>query len=309
MLRFSSMGYLALASPLLFAFHAGCSSSHGSSGGFTGTDGGGAIDGAGVLVGNDGSTVNQGGCSDASKLVYVVSKEGGLFSFDPPSLAFKSIGHPNCPTAGAPNSMAIDRTGTAWVSYTDGTVWRVSTKDASCATSPYPAEQLGFHTFGMGYASNEADPLTDTLYIDDHDGRGLAKVDGSGKATLIAPFGAPLKGKNCELTGTGDGRLFGFFTTLPAQVAEINKATGAVLSSQVLQTVNTGSEWAFSFWGGDFYLYTAQPNAGGLPQNATTSDITRYRPADKSVTVLKQNIGFRIVGAGVSTCAPTTAPK
>jgi hypothetical protein len=308
MSRFTSLGILALGFPLVLAAHAGCSSSHAGSGGFTTPDAG-APDSAGLLVGNDGSAVNQGGCSDAAKLVYVVSKEGSLYSFDPPSLTFKSIGHPTCPTAGSPNSMAVDRTGTAWISYTDGTVWRVSTKDASCVTSPYATDQLGFHTFGMGYASNDADPLTDTLYIDDHDGRGLAKVDGSGKASLIAPFGTPLAGKNCELTGTGDGRLFGFFTTLPAQVAEIDKATGAVLSTQVLQTVSTGTEWAFSFWGGDFFLYTAQADTSGLPQNATTSDVTRYRPTDKSVTVLRQNIGFRIVGAGVSTCAPTTAPK
>jgi hypothetical protein len=306
----SSLCLAALAIPLQVAVHTGCSASKaGTGGGFTPADGGAPVDSGGLLVGNDGSTPNQGGCSDASKLVYVVSKEGGLYSFDPPSLAFTPIGHPACPTTGSPNSMAVDRTGTAWISYTDGTVWRVSTKDASCQTSPYAADQLGFHTFGMGYASNDADPLTDTLYIDDHDGRGLAKVDVGGKATLIAPFGAPLAGQNCELTGTGDGRLFGFFTTLPAQVAEIDKATGAVRSSQVLQTVSTGSEWAFSFWGGDFYLYTAQPDTGGLPQNQTTSDVTRYRPSDKSVSVLKQNIGFRIVGAGVSTCAPTTSPK
>ncbi len=301
----------SLLSILSFAGALGaCSSaSTGTSGGFTPTDGGAPTDSGGLFTGNDGG-LDQNGCSAASKLVYVVSKEGSLYSFDPPTSTFTQIGHLGCPTGGQPNSMAVDRTGTAWISYTNGPVFRVSTKDAACTPSPYVTDQLGFHTFGMGYASNDADPTKDTLYVDDHDGKGLAKVDAlSGKATLIAPFGAPLQGKNGELTGTGDGRLFGFFTTLPAQVAEINKATGAILSSQVLNAVSTGSEWAFSFWGGDFYLYTAQPVASGLPQNATTSDITRYRPSDKSITVLKKNIGFRIVGAGVSTCAPTTAPK
>src|SRR5512140_2349201 len=242
MLRVTSLAVLAL--PAFAAALACGSTSAGNSPGFTPSDAGAQADTGGLLVGNDGGGVDQNGCSDASKLVYVVSKEGGLYSFNPPTMTFTQVGHLGCPTGGQPNSMAVNRTGTAWISYTDGTVWRVSTKDASCSTSPYVADQLAFHTFGMGYASNDADPTKDTLYIDDHDGRGLARVDQSGKATLIALFGTPLQGKNCELTGTGDGRLFGFFTTTPAQVAEINKATGAVLSAQVLQTVNTGSEWA-----------------------------------------------------------------
>ena len=295
-----------LALPLAAAVF-GCAAKSGGSGGFT-TDAG-DVDSGGLLVGNDGGAIVSE-CSDASKLVYVVSKESGLYSFDPPSAVFKLIGHLGCLVGGAaPNSMAVDRTGTAWISYTDGSVWKVSTKDASCVTSPYVADQLGFHTFGMGYSSNDADPTKDTLYIDDHDGKGLAKVDASGKAAKIALFGTPLQGKNCELTGTGDGRLFGFFTTTPAQVAEIDKATGAILSSQSLSAVSTGTEWAFSFWGGDFFLYTAQASNGGLPQNDVSTDVTRYRPSDKSVTVIKKNIGFRIVGAGVSTCAPTTSPK
>jgi hypothetical protein len=36
--------------------------------------------------------------------------------------------------------------------------------------------------------------------------------------------------------------------------------------------------------------------------------VSRYRPSDKSLdAAYMTNIGFHIVGAGVSTCAPTTA--
>ena len=31
-----------------------------------------------------------------------------------------------------PNSMAVDRSGTAWVNYSDGRLFKVSTKDAKC---------------------------------------------------------------------------------------------------------------------------------------------------------------------------------
>jgi hypothetical protein len=279
-------------------------------GGAQGGDGGDLLDGGPTLGGGDGAVPpNQVGCSDASKLVYVVAKEGGLYSFYPPTLEFKLIGQVTCNTGGAvPFSMAVDRNGSAWVLYSDGSVWRVSTQDASCASTNYPPDQQGFHTFGMGFASDGADPTRETLYVDDLDGKGLGHIDLASLAlTKIGPFDGALQGKNGELTGTGDGRLFGFFTTFPAQVAEIDKGSGSIKSNVPLQDVSTGTDWAFSFWGGDFYMYTAHLN-GGLPQNGTGSDVTRYRPSDKSVTVLKQNVGFRIVGAGVSTCAPTTQP-
>ena len=56
-------------------------------------------------------------------------------------------------------------------------------------------------------------------------GTGLGIID-FGKNTVgpIGPFGGALSGQNAELTGTGDGRLFGFFTTTPIQVAQLDKA-------------------------------------------------------------------------------------
>lgn len=43
--------------------------------------------------------------------------------------------------------------------------------------------------------------------------------------------------------------------------------------------------------------------------NGTSSQIDRYQPAVKTTTTVKSNLGFKIVGAGVSTCAPLVAPK
>lgn len=74
-----------------------------------------------------------------------------------------------------------------------------------------------------------------------------------------------------------------------------------------LPAVETPAAWAFSFWGGDFYLYTA-PDP--LSDPSRTTNVTRYRPSDGSVDAQYMvNIGFRIVGAGVSTCAPLEPPK
>src|SRR5207245_1977203 len=116
----------------------------------------------------------------------------------------------------------------------------------------------------------------------------------------------PVDGYNAELTGTGDGRLFGFFTTAPSDLGQINKTTAAVTNVAPLSSINNSEGgYAFSFWGGDFHFYTAFPTTADT--NATTS-ITHYVTATKTATVVKKNIGYTIVGAGVSTCAPTKKP-
>ncbi|HVK68163.1 MAG TPA: hypothetical protein VM694_27080, partial [Polyangium sp.] len=110
------------------------------------------------------------------------------------------------------------------------------------------------------------------------------------------------KGQSAELTGTGDGRLFGYYTTTPVQVGQIDKVTGAVTNTKAITGLETPSAWAFSFWGGSFYLYAA----AGL----SNSNVTKYDPATGAIdNAYMTDIGFRIVGAGVSTCAPLEPPK
>jgi hypothetical protein len=150
---------------------------------------------------------------------------------------------------------------------------------------------------------------------------GLGKIDLS--AMQLAPiggFGGTLDGQNAELTGTGDGRLFGFFipasllgglggggNSQPVSIAQIDKTSGTASADAPLSQVEVPAYWAFSFWGGDFYLYTA-PDSTKDPSR--TTNVTHYSPSTNTVdTSYMTNIGFRIVGAGVSTCAPVTQPK
>jgi hypothetical protein len=249
------------------------------------------------------------GCSEAAKLVYVISLENDLYSFRPDKKLFTKIGTLNCPgTSGAPNSMAIDRSGTAWVNYSDGEFYKVSTVDASCAATSYQT-QLGWKRFGMGFSSNSAGSQDETLYIvglsdtEQDVGKGMGSLDlATMKLRLVGQFTGALKSKGAELTGTGDGKLFGFFATKPASFGEITKASAATPSSRELASMRIGSAWAFSFWGGDFWFYTADAPA--------PSKVTRLRASsDNALEVVMEDIGFAIVGAGVSTCAPITPPK
>ena len=274
-----------------------------SSGGFGDGSSSGSLGGGGSSSGG-----SDDGCSEAAKLVYVVSEENDLYSFKPDALAFTKIGTLECSSFASPNSMAVDRSGTAWVNYSDGSLFKVSTKDASCEDTPFQPGQSGFLKFGMAFASNAAGSKEETLYVagivDGFGGKGLAKIDlTTFKLTPIGDYSGALQGEGAELTGTGDAKLYGFFTTSPnATLAQIDKGSGATSGDKDLAGVNTGNAWAFSFWGGDFWFYTSD----GSP-----SRVTRLKTSgDGSIAVAKGDVGgFRIVGAGVSTCAPTTPPR
>ncbi len=308
----------------LFTLACSASNQTGNPGGGGGGDGGGsgASGGSGggdILTGTDTGTGPGTSCSEASQYVYVLSDENELFSFRPDLKEFTKIGQLGCNTAMLPNSMAIDRDATAWVNYVEGdifgdaagVVFRVSTTDASCEPAPAANLPADWFRLGMGFSTDGQDTEKETLYLTGTGqgfSPGLGKLDTTnGSLAQIGSFTGPLASQNAELTGTGDGRLFGFFTTTPVEVAEIDKTTGAILSSTKLPAVETPTAWAFSFWGGDFYLYTA-PDPTFEP--GRTTNVTRFRPSDGSVdAAYMENIGFRIVGAGVSTCAPLEPPK
>ncbi len=286
----------------------GASSS--SSGNGSGGTGGGFIPGTGG--GGGGGPIDD--CSAEAKLVYVLSDANELYSFDPPTKQLIKIGTLGC-NAGdkAPNSMAVDRSATAWVNYvgsdpflgtdTSGAIYKVSTKDASCAAAPNVNLISNYFRIGMGFSTND-NGIGETLYIAGTTGSGLAKIDpNTNQLTTLSGFSpGAFVGQSAELTGTGDGRLYGYFTTSPVQVGQIDKATAAVTKPAVITGLATPSAWAFSFWGGSFYLYAASA--------FDNSSVTKYNPATGTIeNGYVADVGFRIVGAGVSTCAPIEPPK
>ena len=244
-------------------------------------------DGGGSSGSGSGSGGN--GCSGAAaNFVYVLSVQNDLYSFAPNLKQFTKIGPLQCQTGGlTPNSMAVDRNADAYVNYMDptgaqGAVYKVSTQNASCSPQAVMTLPTGWTQVGMGYSTAGAGSTVETLYVD---GIGMGMGMGSGLG----------------LVGTGDGRLFGFFTTTPVYVAQIDKSSGATMTPVPMTGVPTPTDWAFSFWGGHFYLYTSQ-GAG--------TTVTDYDPTSGSINPnFMPNIGFDIVGAGVSTCAPTIPPQ
>lgn len=251
------------------------------------------------------------GCSDDAKSAYVVATDHTLYRFEPNHLKFTAIGKIDCSQAASwtksqdIHSMAVDRDGTAWVNISgasgEGGLFKVSTKDASCTHSGF--ETTGtWASVGMGFVANTSGD--DTLYLFS-DGT-LASFDR--KALTPTDIGGPSANGDFysargELTGTGKGELFGVFVLDALAIGKFDRTTGDVVKKVVdvqnsTPVANTAYSYAFSYWGGDFWVYVA---TGGKH-----SKVIRYKAAtDGSQEVVLPDVGFDISGAGVSTCAPT----
>ncbi|HSQ64914.1 MAG TPA: hypothetical protein VLM85_16940 [Polyangiaceae bacterium] len=234
--------------------------------------------------------------------IYVITAQNELYSFYPPSLAFTKIGDIQCPAdpSAQPYSMAVSREGVAYSIFTDGNLFRIDTANAACQATSYVAAASNepFYNMGMGFAG---DLFSESLYVADAhfnaNSLGLATIDTTTfTRSFIANFQPELP--RCELTGTGDGRLFAFCLNLTgsgSQIAEVDPKTAKVVGVNQLVLGDPSDAFAYAFWGGEFWIFTA-PASG-------TSTVTRYDP-QTHVESNMASLGGEIVGAGVSTCAP-----
>jgi hypothetical protein len=255
--------------------------------------------GGGTPIGGGGAGGAGDGCAVETKLIYLLGKGNEFYSFDPPSLALTKVGTLDCPQMGGsatPFSMSVDRSGTAWVLYNDGQLYQVNTKTAVCKATSFVPSQGGFKKFGMGFVSDAPGSTAETLFVANTDG--IGKLDT--KSLTVTPIGQFGFAAAAELAGTGDARLFGFFFGFPPYITEIDKTTSMTQSEAPLDSIDAGTGFAFAFWGADFWVFTAP--------NSSSSQIDRYQPDTKTTTTVNPSVGFKIVGAGVSTCAPTVRP-
>lgn len=277
----------------------------GGSIGLGGNGGSAASGGLGASGGSGGGTSSN--CAAEARYVYVIDGNGELYRFDPPSLKFTTIGKVDCGTVVAtPFSMAVDRNANAWVVFTDGHLYKVDTTSAACTPTSFAPGQAGFMTFGMGFSANGPNSNQDTLFVTNSDfsnpaTSGLGTID-TQSLTLTHIAAYDQLNSRAEMTGTGDGRLYGAFEGTPYIVAGIDKTTAHIKSQypqNPIQYPPNGSNFAFAFWGGSFWLFVGP---------GTSTDVFQFDPTKKSTTKVS-SVGFEIVGAGVSTCAPVKPPQ
>ena len=155
-------------------------------------------------------------CATGADLVYVASEERNLYAFDPAKLSFTLLGNIDCAQGVYVNSMAIDRNATACNQLRR----RLAVEGRHAAPRVHvdwlPADQQGVSLFGMGFAAKTAGGTDDLLFIDDLSGGGLGFIDQS-TMTLnrLGPLTGALTNQDCELTGTSNASLFGFFAGGP----------------------------------------------------------------------------------------------
>lgn len=281
-------------------------------------------------VGDARETCEVGQCSNGScggnactatgtELIYVVDDAANFLSFDPGKLAtgndpFLVIGQLDCPAGpplglgvgeATPFSMSVDRNGTAWVLYSSGEIFNVSTSDASCQATSWVVGSGGFELFGMGFVSDLAGSDAETLYIaggaaDNLTDGNLGAINRINlQVSTIGPL--PAAEQSPELTGTGEAKLYGYFpgmlTTFVANLDKTNSARGESWDTTTLE--GGASAWAFAHFGGRFYIFAT--SGVFTPTNA----VFELDPMTGNTITVVPSSAYRVVGAGVSTCVPT----
>jgi len=228
--------------------------------------------------------------------IFVFDIDRRLSFFDPKKLTFTDLTILSCPAGNAsPFSMALSRTGTAYVEYNTGALFTVDTVTGVCKATGFMPGQAGFTTFGMGFAADAQGSTSETLYMVEAASSNFGRLN---LQTFVPTTIGQLPGV-AELTGTGAGDLWGFFGTQTPFIGHIDKTSGTVLETiDVTGTVGDASSagYAFGFFGGNFYIF--------IHRGTGSTNVYRVNPQTNGITQVLANTGRHVVGAGVSTCAP-----
>jgi len=251
--------------------------------------------------------LDGGGCAQGTEYVYTIDLFPAVLSqFDPTTKTFHALGTLSCPTSAVdatPFSMSVDRDARAWVLYSSGELFRVQLPGLECTKTSWSSPN-DLKIFGMGFSTDQAGGSTESLFIvggliPTQTRYEMAKVNlATLSPTMIATTAAIP-----EMTGTGSAELWGFFPdpTNP-RIERFDKTTGASAKSYSEPTLAAGfgSSYAFAQWGGDYWVFLdkGQPS----PNSSTVYQVDGMTGAIKSTT---EAPGHEVVGAGVSTCAPT----
>ncbi|HEY4178359.1 MAG TPA: hypothetical protein VGM90_16040 [Kofleriaceae bacterium] len=260
----------------------------------------------------NGACANTCAIHDA-ELIYVIDSENMLLRFDPkklPNDPFETVATLSCSTR-HPFSMAVDRNGIAWVEYDNGSLYRVSIIDGHCSHDGIDPDGAP-RAFGMGFVSDgpNAPEHLMTAKLNEESGAPteIAELDVGVNPPKWKTLGS-LRGGGMspELSGTGDGQLYGYTPQTSwngagkpkgrGWVQAISRTDGSAQGPrwQLPGTAQDTNGWAFAHYGGVFYVFAT------FDDNSMVYAV--HRKTGK-VEKLMENLPHRIVGAGVSTCAP-----
>jgi hypothetical protein len=229
-----------------------------------------------------------------------------LYSFDPLSLSFTLIANLGsvCPESST-FSMSVDRNARAWILMQSGNLYQVDINNpSSCTNSGWVSGTNGWNLFGMGFVSNSLFDPCDNLYMHSWSGLGgfgegvnagtLGKMS---PTTLAVTTQGSLNYDGGELSGNVAGQLFAFAGSNPAKLVQYDKDTAAAVATTPMNGLDLTNAFAFATWQGKFYFFTES-------STPSLSKVTRYDPTTMALDEVVPSAPMRVVGAGVSTCAP-----
>ena len=238
------------------------------------------------------------GCDGEALTIRLLSDVSVIYEFDPMTVTLERVGIFDC--GEGLNSMSVDINGDAYVSSQSGGLFKVDLDAETCVETGFDRSTLWGRKFAMGFVASAE--MQETLYIieeleSDMAGRlSVIELDGF-SLTTVGTFNPALP--STEITGTGDGRIFGFVTpssTSSGRLVQIDPLTVEVRNVAELPFLDEIFAFDFAFWGGAFYFFTAQ-------FFNSSSTVVRFELPDGPAETLGV-IEPRIIGAGSSVCAP-----
>lgn len=232
-----------------------------------------------------------------------------LHRLDPDTLEVTEVGAADC--AAAPISMTLAQDGSLWATLADAIDGHrilahidPDTLDCERVVEQWPDD---FTPVGLAFSRNPDG--TEDLYLGGldpvafmdtpqpfeiphqlfHFDLGTHEFTAAGTLPLIPNDYY----QGADLVGVGDGSILALFTG-EAQLARFHPLA---LDEVEVQAVGASlsSAWAVAQWAGEVWLFS---NVGD------GSQLQALDPETGEMTLLSENLGVRVVGAGVSTCAP-----
>ena len=250
------------------------------------------------------------GCDLAAQHIYLISSSGELLQFDPSEdgtvLTRLDINFNRCVSGSErPFSMSVDRTGRAWVLSSSGNIYWIDLETGECTDSNYQQSNTFGLLFGMGFASDQNNPLSEYLYVASSDVSFFGSSEGEALGAIDPETGqlrviGDIMHTGLELTGTSEGRLFAY-SPQQGLVLELNTNQGEELQRWSVPQIVMPQGWAFAHWGGFLYMFVSE---GDPLFSSNSNKILRLDPETGQTETLEDNGDYTIVGAGVSTCAP-----
>ena len=230
--------------------------------------------------------------------IWVVDSNGTFSGFNTGTRTFADVNKLDCVSPSSPQTMGVARDGFAWVLYSNADLFRVDTQTAKCQPTGFDRTRItvdNFAQMGSAFSSDQAGGADETLFVQLVTQGSLAILD-TKKLTVTRV--AQLT-RSAELTGTGNAELWGFFPDSPSFIARIDKQTAMLSGELPVPGVGSGqvNAFAFAFWGGSFWIFIAED--GGATK------VYRVDGQTGAVELAVATVGRHIIGAGVSSCAPT----